>query len=375
MKKIVLAGLFNLATIVAFAQGGAVTSAISYQQQGTLDKAKEQIDKASTHEKTSKKAKTWFYRGEIYRSIAADQTGLYSKLDTNATLVAFDSYKKAMEVESDNSFAKQADEALKTMYLPAGGTKFQQKDYAGALELFKQAIEANPKDTTAYLYAGIAAQNQKDLPQAAQYFEKMIELGTTSPDVYATAASIYRSQNQNDKALEIVKKGVAKFPNDKTMKSEEFNLYVATGKTDEAKQNLEAAVQKEPNNATYLVNLGILYEQTDEPEKAVETYKKALQVEPENKDANLSLGVFHYNKGADISKQINNMELKQYQKEGKTMEAKLKEYFKEALPYFEKYYQQDATNMNVLQPLASIYKILEMKDKEQKVVQEIEAMN
>jgi tetratricopeptide (TPR) repeat protein len=375
MKKLLFLSLFNLAVAGAFAQGGAVTSAVSFQQQGILDKAKEQIDKATAHDKTKGKAKTWYYRGEIYRGIAADQTGMYAKLDTNATIEAYEAFKKATEVEPGSSFAKKAEDGLKQMHFYAGAHKYKNADYQSALELFKLATNAAPQDTLPLLYAGITAQQLKDYDQAAQNFEKLIEVGTGMPDIYTTLASIYRSQNKNDEALAVLKKGTQKFPEDKALKSEEFNFYISTGRTAEAKANLEEAIKREPNNATYYLNYGLLSEQTGEPQKAQDSYKKALAIDPNNVDANLSMGVLHYNKGADISKQLNAMDLKQYQKDGKKMEEQLKVHFKEALPYFQKAYQMDATNMTVLQPLSSIYKVLEMKAEEQKIQKQIESMN
>jgi tetratricopeptide (TPR) repeat protein len=375
MKKVILAGACMLASFGAFAQAGAVMSAESNFASGKLDAAKESIDKASVHEKTGNKAKTWFLKGEIYRSIAADQTGLYSKLDTNATVIAYDAYKKAVQLEPGKTYSKQAEESLKQMHFFAGAQKYKNADYAGALELFDLAKAANPTDTLAPLYAGITAQQLKDYDKAAQNFENLIKIGTNMPDIYTTLASIYRSQQKNDLALEVLKKGTAKFPADKTMKSEEFNLYIATGKTAEAKANLEEAIKREPNNPTYHLNMGILSEQTGDPEGAAAAYTKAIELDPNSVDANLSMGVMHYNKGADISKTINNMDLKTYQKEGKKLEEQLKIHFKAALPYFQKAYQLDATNLNILQPLASIYKVLEMKTEEAKIVKEIETLN
>jgi tetratricopeptide (TPR) repeat protein len=375
MKRIILVCAFNLAAVGAFAQAGAVMSAESNFASGKLDAAKDAIDKASAHEKTGNKAKTWFLKGEIYRGIAADQTGVYSKLDTNATVVAYDAYKKAVQLEPGKTYSKQAEESLKGMHFFAGAAKYKNAEYPGALELFELAKAANPTDTLPPLYAGITAQQLKDYDKAALNFEKLIEIGTGMPDIYTTLASIYRSQEKNDKALEVLQKGTAKFPGDKTMKSEEFNLYIATGKTAEAKANLEEAIKREPDNATYHLNMGILSEQTGDAAQAATSYKKAIEIDPNSVDANLSMGVLHYNKGADISKQINNMDLKQYQKDGKKMEDELKIHFKAALPYFQKAYQLDATNMNILQPLASIFKVLDMKTEEAKIVKEIESLN
>ncbi len=57
------------------------------------------------------------------------------------------------------------------------------------------------------------------------------------------------------------------------------------------------------------------------------------------------------------------------------VEEQLKVHFKAALPYFQKAYNLDATNLNILQPLASIFKVLEMKSDEAKIIKEIETLN
>src|SRR5687768_5668297 len=105
MKKVLLVVAGNLLVGNAFAQIGAAQA--SYTA-GKLDDAKTQIENAINNDKQKTKAKTWFYRGEIYRGIASDPTGVYSKLDSNAVQVALDSYKKAQELEPGSTFAKQA---------------------------------------------------------------------------------------------------------------------------------------------------------------------------------------------------------------------------------------------------------------------------
>ena len=153
MKKVLLILAGNLLVTGAFAQVGP---AIASLQSGKLDDAKTQIDNAVNNDKQKTKSKTWFYRGEVYRSIAADPTGVYSKLDSNAVQVALDSYKKAQELEPGSTFAKQAGEKqgeLSALAINAGATKFQANDYTGAARHFELARQLNPKDTTAALYA------------------------------------------------------------------------------------------------------------------------------------------------------------------------------------------------------------------------------
>ncbi len=375
MKKVFLVCVSTLISLGSYAQVGAAMTSLS---SGKLDQAKTQIDKASTDEKASTKSKTWFYKGEVYKAIAQDPTGLYSKLDSNALQVAYDSYQKAKELEPNSTFAKQATDALPGLFpvaLNQGAVKYQAKDYANASKFFTMARTLNPKDTTAALYAGIANQGNNNLKAAAESFEALIDLGTNDPSIYTVTGQIYRTAlNDPDKALAVVKKGVAKFPANKQLKDEEFNLNMTSGKMDEAKNNLLESIKREPNNAEYLQNLGILYDTSGDKEKAKEYYDKALAIDPNSYDANFNLGVLYYNKGADISKKLREMDLKQYQKDGKRLETEMKDNFTKALANFEKNYAAKKDDRNVLEPLKNIYMVLGRKADEEKIDKQLQAL-
>lgn len=370
MKKVLLTCLLPLTAAGAFAQAGAAYASL---QSGKLDEAKTQIDKAISNEKQASKANTWIYRGDIYRDIANSPLPNYAALDSNALQVSYDAYKKAIELDP-----KKADEVNKKIAelhpaaLNQGGKKYQDKQFSAAARYFDLARTFNPNDTTAALYAGIAHQQNQEMDKAREAFEALINLGTNDPSIYSVVYSIYRNEKNNDKALEVLKKGVAKFPNNRELKQNEFNLYIETGKSDEAKNNLLEAVKKEPNNPEYLKNLGILYDQSGDKAKAQEYYEKTLAADPGSYDANFNLGVLHYNKGADLSTKIRNMDLKAYQKDGKRLETEMKGHFQKALPYFEKNFAARQDDKNVLEPLKNIYTVLERKadaDKVDKVLQ------
>ncbi|GAB3883697.1 tetratricopeptide repeat protein [Spirosoma agri] len=76
--------------------------------------------------------------------------------------------------------------------------------------------------------------------------------------------------------------------------------------------------------------------QMEQTNLAKEYYTKALAVEPNNYDANFNLGVYYYNEGAELNKQLADMDVKEYQAKGKEVEGKVCGRFKKALPYFTK---------------------------------------
>jgi len=415
MSKFVFLIVLSLTISTAFAQ----TKAVLAQQSGKLDEAKAEIDKAIQDPKLVTKAKTWYYRGQIYQGIANDRTGIYTKLDSNAATVAYDSYKKAIELDKPGgSFAKDSQEALSTnMYaimFNQGIQKYQNKNYPEAIKAFQLSQELNPKDTLAYLYAGIASQQNKDMAGAKVFLEKYLEVGGKDPEVYGSIVSIYQSEGNNDKALEYLRKGIAANPTNKSLKDQELNLSLASGKTDEAINNLKAAVEREPNNPLYLLNLGIMYdnvgtkqaeqadkaeaeakkldpagkkpesvakraeadklkkEATDRKAEAQTIYNKVLQLDPNNFDANFNLGVFHFNQAVEVAKKLNALDLKQYQKDGKRLEGEVKVKFEQSLPYFEKARQINPKDLSNLENLRKVYSQLKRQPDVEKITKEIE---
>ncbi len=373
MKKAFLVCVCSLSILSVSAQTGAAQMSLST---GKLDAAKEQIDKAILNEKQKTKAATWIYRGDIYASIASSPLPSYVALDSNATQVAYDSYKKAIELDP-----KKSDEVnkkileLQPTVLNTGIKKYQDKNMSGAAKYFDMAHQLNPKDTVAALYTGIAYQGSGNYAKARQAFEDLIAIGTGDPSIYNIVHSIYRSEKNNEKALEVIKKGTAKFPGNKELKQNEFSLYLEMGKTEEAKNNLLEAVKAEPNNVEHLKNLGILYDTGGDKEKAKEYYEKTLALEPANYDANFNMGVLYYNMGAELNQKLNKMNLNEYNKTGAKVEAERNTVFQKALGYFEKNYSAKKTDRQVLEPMKTIYEILKRKVDAERIEKEIATLS
>jgi ABC-type transporter Mla subunit MlaD len=65
-------------------------------------------------------------------------------------------------------------------------------------------------------------------------------------------------------------------------------------------------------------------------------YTKALEADANNYDALYQMGAYYYNDAVEIKKQVNGMDMNEYKKTGKDLEAKLAAKYHEALPYFER---------------------------------------
>ncbi|WP_420147021.1 tetratricopeptide repeat protein [Spirosoma sp.] len=244
-------------------QGGDVLAAANAD---ALKKDKEKSDKDITDAKASTKASTWMDRAKLYQNIAA---GGSIKLDSAAATVAYDAYKKVIELDKDKKggpgkLAKEAEEALKspnlyTAFMQQGVAKFQAKNYPDAIKAMTVAGDINPKDTLAPLYTAIAAQQVKDNATAKTQLEKYIAGGGKDAAIYGSLAMLYRADNEPDKALAALDKGIALAPGNKDLANEKINIMLSSNRMDDAISGMKQMVEKDPNNVQNLVNLSIVY--------------------------------------------------------------------------------------------------------------------
>ncbi len=262
MKKFVVVSAISLTSLTAMAQTGAILQL----EGGKLDKAKTEIDKATEDPKQAAKAKTWLTKGRIYEAIASDPTGVYAKLDTNASLTAYAAYKKALEVEPNGGkSAKEINEALtgEKLYralMAQGAGRYQSKNLPDAIKMMSLAGEIMPKDTLAALYTGISAQQAKDPVMAKQQFERYMANGGKDVGVIYSLASLYRNDKEYDKAIATLDKGLKLIPGNKDLGAERVNILMSSGRMDDAVASMKELVEKDPNNVQNALNLAILYD-------------------------------------------------------------------------------------------------------------------
>lgn len=359
MKKILLTLVAATTLHTASAQNSAVTNAILFQRQGTLDKARTEIDKAVQNPKTSTKAKTWFTRGEIYDGMAASP--IYGKAlgAGEGAKTAFESYQKAIELDGkDGEFGKQAVQKMDNLYglaLNAGVESYNGKNFDEAIKSYQMAQSIRPQDTTAYLYAAYAAEAKQDFATAKDTYGKLMAMNYKSPQMYGRLLQIARQEKNDAEAMKVVQQALQAYPNNKAFMLEELNMYLAAGRGKEALDKIDRAIAADPTNSNLYAVKGSILDQNKQPDLALAAYRKAVEVNPENFDAQFNLGVYNYNKAAENFTKASKMDMASYQKSGKKLEADGKKYFEQSLPHFEKALQIQPDDRATISSLQKVY--------------------
>ena len=287
MKKLTLAFFAILLTAGAtFAQ---VDKLMLEANRKAFTEAKKKADEA-VMKKDSLKSKTWLTRGEAYLDFANSRDSVLTKTDPTAAYKALAYFKKATAMDATSPAKKYLmvvmdkdgkpeveGQKMYSAFMDAGITKYQAKDYSGALKDLQTAMVVAPKDTTAAMYTGVIGQMGKNDAAAQIGYEKFLELGGKDPGMIYALAQIYKNENKEEQAISTINKGIALHPNNKDLKAEKINMLLSFKKIDAAIKEMEASVAGGSKNVQEVVNLAILYEnKARELEPEIKGYKDQL---------------------------------------------------------------------------------------------------
>ncbi len=370
MKRILLiATLLSIVTLSYGQKKPKINAAYKALTENKLDEAKSIIDRAANFEKIKDNGKTWYYRGLIYASIDTTTNPAYQTLANDAVAEAMTSFAKADELAKGNSgyFVQPPSGLPVTMsmqiqgwydyYWNSGAQAYNDANLDKAVSDFTKCSMIKPQDTTAYKYAGQAAQRNEDFKTAAKNYEKLInDLDYHDEDLYSSLFYIKNNvEKDKEAALAVIRKAKKHFPENTSFPKSEIDLLMSMDKMDEAKANLETEIKADPDNAQLYALLGNMQENLDQKDKAVESYKMGISKDADNLICNYNLGILYYNDGAAIIKEVNNMDMKTYQRMADTRRKDAVVEFEKALPYFEKVHQLQPKEKQVLNVLETIY--------------------
>ena len=289
----------------------------------------------------------------------------------------------------------------------AGSDAFNNKNYAVAGPKFKEVydlLKATGTDNKMYLYyAAVAYSNLDDKTQGIELYNQLIDGGytgiettytaknkksgepenlskstwelykkmgeagdytdfktETSPsvekDLYVANVSNLYNAKRYDEAIKLADAGLKKFPNNKEIMNVKGLSFYNSGKSAEFIETLKSQIALNPNDFDSWFNLGVL--QSKDPataNDAINSFKKASEINPKSTQVweslySLTLG--------DDSKTIDdyNAAKKAGKAEvaNKIIEAR-RTRLATALPYAEKWYENDQNNIEAVMILKGLY--------------------
>jgi tetratricopeptide (TPR) repeat protein len=335
-----------------------------------LEKVGEVFNQLISYEKEINRAK---YTNEV--------AGIINDLIIKLANTASTDYKNALQTKNSEDFDKAAKEfnavyALSprdTSYLDnAALVYFFAKDYENSIKAYQQLLDLN--------YTGIStvyAATNKDDGKEVIYADKkardlQVKLGLAEnprtiqkesrrEGVFKYLAQNYAAQENYDKALEIITQGRKEFPKSYSLLIDEANIYYSKGDDAKFKEKLEEAIQINPEEPTLYYNVGVMNMNQGKVEEAISNFKKAIELKPDYADAYNNIGAAIIDKTKPIIEEMNKS-LSDFDKYDK-LQAQQLAIYKEALPYYEKAYAYNQSNINTVQTLMSLYENLDMPEK------------
>lgn len=368
MKKLILIVAVLSISFGAFAQKGKVSSALSYIDQGALDKAKAAIDEAMVNEKTKDWPNTYFAKGKLCQALfEANNTSYYK----DPLVEAYEAYEKAIQLDPKNNMKKRIITGLVYNNLAnnlftQGSKRFEAKDYVGAFKSFSTQIKiaesdkfAGILDTGMYYNAGLAGFNAKKYAEAKKYFEKCVEYGYMGATPNFQIYECMMALGDTTQAEQFMLALPGKYPGNKDITLQLIDHYIKSNKYDKALEYIKIAKEADPTNYSLYYAAGIMFLNMNKFDEAIENLSKSIELKDDLFDSQYGLGVAYINKAADMFTKANDIE-EQAKYDQAIIEANI--VYEKALPFIEKAYELNPKDIYVMRNLSELYYRLKQKD-------------
>jgi tetratricopeptide (TPR) repeat protein len=178
------------------------------------------------------------------------------------------------------------------------GLKVLERDWQGAIELCKKAIEKNPGRSVGYYHLGMIYHMMNRPEEALQLLEKAIEVAPGNIQPMKLMVSIYIGQKRFDEALTLCEAQKQRVNNELARMAEieyiKGTIFLARGDKPTAVRHLKKAIADNPALLDPHFVLGNLCLQEKNLEQAMAHYKAVLSLDEKNVAAVMALGDIHY---------------------------------------------------------------------------------
>ena len=369
MKKITFLLLAVIISAAASAQKGKVNAAETMIREGAFDKAKEAIETAIANPKTVGYAKTYYVKGKLCQAAFDSGDPKYKELYPDILMEAYNNFMKAVELDPkmkniiirDNSFA-----LLGNSFLNDAITKFEEKDYEGAMKSFERNVKVAESDmyvgmvdTLVIFNAGLAAYNAELYKKAIEYFRTCTESGTEDTKPYIFMSDSYLKMKDTTNAEAVLMEGYEAYPDTLDIILQATQFYLDANNSEKAFKFVHKAMDKDPENYILYLVEGSLYMKLEDYPKAIESLKVSLTKNPTQFESNYNIGLCYVSIANNM---LNEANLIADNDEYEIAKDKALEEMKEAIPFFLAAEKANPTSLATLEFLREIYLKVKMMD-------------
>ena len=164
-------------------------------------------------------------------------------------------------------------------------------DWHGLLKLSQQEVKRDPSNAIAWFNAGIASCNLKQYAQAVQAYREAIRNQAEYGDAWHKLGVAYANLKDYDNALQAYEDALRMEPDNADAWYDLGNTYYDLKKYPHAIHAYREALRIYAENPNAWYKLGITYDDLKLYDEAVEAYRETVEIQPENADAWYKLGV------------------------------------------------------------------------------------
>ncbi len=376
LSLIVLTSFF----FVAKAQRSNVISLFQLIESEKYNEAKTAIEKAVDDEKTADWPVTWYTRGLLcqtaYEKGIEKNNKKHYELYPDQLYVAYESYEKALELDSRGRIEKQLPPLyvmLSNDFQQLGEKHFKARQYKEALRAFEQALQINQSpiisvetDSNLVFNTALAAYESKEWDKAINYLTRLNE-NSYSTNVSHLLFNVYLENADTIAAVQLLSEDINRYDDSQNLVLLLVDLLFQNDQTEKAVTLLDTAALRDTSNYIYPYTKGLVYQKEGEYNKAIEAYKSAVELAPEMTSIYTSIGTCYYNIGVEIEEEARTITNNRVYLEEKTKSEKE---FASAIQWLEDAHELDPDNRAVIEKLYSLYKYLGITDK----IQNLETM-
>jgi len=333
MKKLFFVLVVFLSSFVSYAQNLEDINEMLVLKK--LKDAKAGIDKYLSNPKKANDSEGWYMKGRVYNAYARDSS-LSNKEKLELTNAAVDAFKKNQELDKKDVRMKEENNVsyfeAYIMYYNLGISNFNEKDFEGAFQAFKNTNELKdflisknysydqislvPFDTAMIINIAICAKNANREADFLYYYSKIPEAnigGKEYKEVYQFLLEYYIEKDNETAFQQLLKKSKIVYPGDETWIDMEIKYADKKGGKAAVVALYESMIREYPTNFVLHYNYAVeiynsLYGKdatkagdTVLTNKLTQLLKKAIEIESKEDVSSLSLMCKHlYNRSSDL---------------------------------------------------------------------------